>query len=62
MPDPRAGEDRQSYVSRFVGSEEAKRDFPDIKQRLAVAYSKHRQEYGIKKKVDGVKKHGKHSS
>jgi len=62
MPDPREGEDKQSYVSRFVSSEEAKKSFPDIKQRLAVAYSKHRQKHGVKKKIDGVKKHGKHDS
>ena len=62
MPEPRSGEDRQSYVSRFVGSEEAKKSFPDIKQRLAVAYSKHRQKHGIKDKIEKVKKHGKHSS
>lgn len=39
MPRPRPGEDKESYVSRFMASEEAKRDYPDQKQRAAVAYS-----------------------
>lgn len=39
MPYPKAGEDKKDYVARFMASEEAKRDFPDEKQRLAVAYS-----------------------
>lgn len=39
MPYPQAGESKASYISRFVSSEEAKSDFPDEKQRLAVAYS-----------------------
>lgn len=56
MPNPSAGEDQNAYVSRFVGSEEAKKDFPDLKQRLAVAYSKWRQHKGVKKTVEGVKK------
>lgn len=62
MPNPRSGEDQAAYISRFVGSEEAKSSFPDIKQRLAVAYSKYRQGHGLKKKLDGVKKHGKHDT
>jgi len=39
MPYPKAGEDKKAYVARFMASEEAHRDFPDEKQRLAVAYS-----------------------
>jgi len=39
MPAPRQGETRQDYVSRFMASAEAKRDYPDEKQRAAVAYS-----------------------
>ena len=39
MPKPKDGESKQAYISRFVSSEEAKGDFPDEKQRLAVGYS-----------------------
>ena len=39
MPKPRDGENKKSYISRFMGSPEAVADFPDEKQRLAVAYS-----------------------
>jgi len=40
MPTPTKGETREKFISRFMSSEEAKRDFPDRKQRLAVANSK----------------------
>lgn len=40
MPNPKPGEDKQAYVSRFMASAEAQKDFPDEKQRAAVAYSK----------------------
>lgn len=39
MPKPRAGESKKDYISRFMSSAEAQSDFPDEKQRLAVAYS-----------------------
>lgn len=39
MPYPKAGESKKSYVARFMDSAEAKSDFPDEKQRVAVAYS-----------------------
>lgn len=39
MPNPRPGEDKQAYVARFMASSEAQKDFPDEKQRAAVAYS-----------------------
>lgn len=39
MPRPRAGEPKSSYIARFMESSEAQSDFPDEKQRLAVAYS-----------------------
>ena len=44
MPDPRRGEKQPSYIKRFVKSKEAQKSFPDIKQRLAVAYSKFRRQ------------------
>lgn len=39
MPRPKEGEDKEAYVSRFMASAEAQRDYPDQKQRAAVAYS-----------------------
>jgi hypothetical protein len=48
MPNPQSGESVADFVARFVNSEEAKRSFPDKKQRLAVAYSKARQRKGLK--------------
>lgn len=39
MPLPKKGEPQASYVSRYVKSKRAQKDFPDIKQRLAVAYA-----------------------
>jgi len=43
MPNPKKGEPTKKFVSRFMGSSEAKRSFPDSKQRAAVAYSKARK-------------------
>jgi len=42
-PSPRSGEAEGDYVSRFMASAEAQRDYPDQKQRLAVAYSMYRE-------------------
>jgi hypothetical protein len=39
MPNPRPHEPTQSFVKRYVKSKESQKRFPDIKQRLAVAYS-----------------------
>ena len=39
MPYPKKGEKKSDYVERFMGSSEAKRDFPNVKQRVAVANS-----------------------
>ena len=54
MPYPTKGEGTQHYVSRFMGSSEANKSFPDQKQRAAVAYSIARQR-GLAKSV----RHGK---
>ena len=43
MPKPAKGESTKHFVSRFSKSGEAKQSFPDIKQRIAVAYSIERQ-------------------
>ena len=43
MPQPKKGESMSSYIGRFMGSSEAKGDFPDRKQRAAVGYSMFRR-------------------
>jgi len=40
MPNPIKGETREEFIKRYMSSEEAKKTFPDFKQRLAVAISK----------------------
>jgi hypothetical protein len=40
--EPKKGEKEADYVSRFMGSKRANKDFPNQKQRAAVAYSKFR--------------------
>lgn len=42
------GEKQSSYISRYVQAKRAKKDFPDIKQRLAVAYSEYSRAHGKK--------------
>lgn len=49
LPTPRAGESQNDFVSRFMSNAQAKRDFPDEKQRVAVALSTWRREKGIKR-------------
>lgn len=51
MPDPRSGESRQEFVSRCMGDAEARRSFPDQKQRAAFCHSK----FERKRKRDVVK-------
>ncbi len=43
LPSPREGDDRATFVQRFMASAEAQDEFPSQKQRLAVAYSKWRE-------------------
>jgi hypothetical protein len=43
MPLREKGEKLSSFIGRFVGSKREKRKFPELKQRLAVAYSEARQ-------------------
>ena len=40
MPSPDRDETKKNYISRCMSSEEAKRDFPDSKQRVAFCHSK----------------------
>ena len=39
MPTPVRGEDKQKFVDRYMSSPQSKKDFPNEKQRLAVAFS-----------------------
>ncbi len=43
MPAPEKGEKLGDFVSRYMGSKEARKSFPDQKQRAAVAYSTYRR-------------------
>jgi hypothetical protein len=43
MPRPDKGESEKDYVSRFMASPEARTDYPDAKQRAAVAYSMYKE-------------------
>ncbi len=46
MPRPIQSESKEEYIARFMESPEARSDYPDQKQRAAVAYSmwEHRNE------------------
>lgn len=39
MPRPNEGESKKDFLARFMSSEEAKKSFPDEKQRYVVALS-----------------------
>jgi hypothetical protein len=43
MPNPNKNESKKQFIARFMASSEAKRDYPDVAQRVAVAYSKWRR-------------------
>jgi hypothetical protein len=43
MPKPNPNESEADFVARYMSSEEAKKRFPDEKQRLAVAYSEYKR-------------------
>lgn len=44
LPTPRGDESEQDFIGRFMGNDQAISDFPDEKQRAAVAYSTYRDE------------------
>lgn len=39
MPEPSKGEKLSDFVAKYMGSKKARKDFPEQKQRAAVAYS-----------------------
>jgi hypothetical protein len=43
MPERKRGEPLNQFIARFAGSKREKKQFPSIKQRLAVGYSEARQ-------------------
>lgn len=43
LPSPGDGESQEQFVSRFLSDSEAKREFPDKDQRLAVAFQRSRK-------------------
>lgn len=42
MPNPRKGDSEDAFVQRYMASAEARKSYPDDKQRYAVAKSKWR--------------------
>jgi hypothetical protein len=42
MPARQRGEPLSQFIGRFVGSKRERKQFPDLKQRLAVGYSEAR--------------------
>ena len=44
LPNPTNSENEDEFVARFMDDEQAKQDFPDNDQRLAIAYSTYRDE------------------
>jgi hypothetical protein len=50
--EPKKGEKEADYVSRFMGTKLASKDFPNQKQRLAVAYGKFNAAKGKKEEME----------
>jgi len=44
LPSPRPKEEKNKFISRFMGDKEAVKKFPNRKQRVAVAHSIWREE------------------
>jgi hypothetical protein len=42
MPERQRGEKLSAFIGRFVSSKRERKQFPDLKQRLAVGYSEAR--------------------
>jgi hypothetical protein len=50
---PDIAEDKNDFISRFMSDEQAKKEFPENKQRLAVAYSQwERSKRGLKEDLN----------
>lgn len=44
MPAREKGEKLSDFISRFMGSKREKKEFPKVKQRLAVGYSEAKEQ------------------
>ena len=44
MPERKTGEKLSDFISRFVDSKREKKEFPKVKQRLAVGYSEAKEQ------------------
>lgn len=62
MPYPRPGETESEFVKRFMGDEEAKRDYPDQQHRLGAAYGIYKHNAIHPKKQEEKKPDQKDSS
>ena len=52
MPEPRPSETREEFISRCMGDEEARRDFPDQAQRAAFCNSQWETKSILQKAID----------
>ena len=43
MPKPKSGEKLSHFIGRFVSSKREEKQFPNMKQRLAVGYAEARE-------------------
>ncbi len=44
MPEPKANESKNAFISRFMSNEQMQKEYPDRDQRVAIAYTKWRSE------------------
>jgi DNA-binding ferritin-like protein len=49
---PKKGEDKDDFISRFMSDKQSKIDFPEHKQRVAVAFSQWDRKHNIKEEVE----------
>ena len=52
MPKPRPSETREEFISRCMGDEEARRDFPDQAQRAAFCNSQWENKAQLQEAID----------
>jgi hypothetical protein len=64
MPTPHAKEDKQTFVSRFMGDAAMVKEYPDENQRVAVAYKAFGEKQNVltdhaAQRSEGAKRYGK---
>jgi hypothetical protein len=52
IPKPKKGQDEQEFMSRCMGDEMMKKDFPDQKQRVAVCLTQVRRKKATGSELD----------